>query len=100
MLRLPAAKRADWDQYLRDVYGERAPRAQSTALADKAFFYCVCSLLRLRTSPRLDLGYGSTWVAGPPTRQTNWTVGNISRANGKGEIELTQHVHAHVQDVS
>ena len=44
------------------------------------------------TSPRLDLGYGSTWVAGPPTRQTNWTVGNISRANGKGEIELTQHV--------
>ena len=33
--------KADWDQYLRDVYGERAPRAQSTALADKAFFLCL-----------------------------------------------------------
>ena len=44
------SRRADWDQYLRDVYGERALRAQSTALADKAFFYCVCSLLRLRAS--------------------------------------------------
>ena len=31
--------KADWDKYLRDVYGEGAPRAQSTALADKAFFY-------------------------------------------------------------
>ena len=84
--------KADWDQYLRDVYGERAPRAQSTALADKAFFYCVCSLLRLRTSPRLDLGYGSTWVAGKQDRRgadmrqdkrTGPLATSISRANAQ-----------------